>query len=278
MIEVGTTNRTHARDFVDAVTAKTALVMKVHPSNYAVKGFVAVVDEDQLADIAHRAGLPLAVDLGSGSLVDLAQFGLPHETTPQEALANGADIVTFSGDKLLGGPQAGLIVGKREWIDKIKRHPLKRALRVSKLTLAALEATLALYRHPEQLGTRLPTLRLLTRPLAEIDALARSVAPALARAVGAQFDVVCGAVHSQIGSGSLPVDLLPSAGIFICCRKEGKGTGRRLNALAAALRALPVPVIGRVAGNALILDLRTLEDEAGFVAQLPGLNVRPIAS
>jgi L-seryl-tRNA(Ser) seleniumtransferase len=278
MIEVGTTNRTHARDFVDAVTAKTALVMKVHPSNYAVKGFVAAVDEDQLADIAHRAGLPLAVDLGSGSLVDLAQFGLPHEPTPQEALANGADIVTFSGDKLLGGPQAGLIVGKREWISKIRKHPLKRALRVSKLTLAALEATLALYRHPEQLTMRLPTLRLLARPLAEIDALARSVAPALARAVGAQFDVVCGAVHSQIGSGSLPVDLLPSAGIFIRCRKAGKGTGRRLNALAAALRALPVPVIGRVADNALILDLRTLEDEAAFVAQLPGLNVRQIAS
>ncbi len=278
MIEVGTTNRTHARDFVDAVTARTALVMKVHPSNYAVKGFTAAVDEAQLADIAHGAGLPLAVDLGSGSLVDLAQYGLPHEPTPQEALANGADIVTFSGDKLLGGPQAGLIVGKREWIGKIKKHPLKRALRVSKLTLAALEATLALYRHPEQLTTRLPTLRLLTRPLVEIDALARSVAPALARAVGAQFEVVCGAVQSQIGSGSLPVDLLPSAGIFIRCRKEGKGTGRRLNVLAAALRALPVPVIGRVADNALILDLRTLEDEAAFVAQLPGLNVRPTAS
>jgi L-seryl-tRNA(Ser) seleniumtransferase len=196
---------------------------------------------------------------------------------PQEALASGADIVTFSGDKLLGGPQAGLIVGKREWISKIKKHPLKRALRVSKLTLAALEATLALYRHPEQLTTRLPTLRLLTRPLAEIDALARSVAPALARALGARFDVVCGAVYSQIGSGSLPIDLLPSAGLFVRCR-EGKGTGRQLNALAAALRALPVPVIGRIADNALILDLRTLEDEAAFVAQLPRLNVRPIAS
>jgi L-seryl-tRNA(Ser) seleniumtransferase len=278
MIEVGTTNRTHARDFVGAVTAKTALILKVHASNYVVTGFTSAVDEDQLADIAHRAGLPLAVDLGSGSLVDLAQYGLPHEPMPQEALASGADIVTFSGDKLLGGPQAGLIVGKREWISKIKKHPLKRALRVSKLTLAALEATLALYRHPEQLTTRLPTLRLLTRPLAEIDALAKSVAPALARALGARFDVVCGAVYSQIGSGSLPIDLLPSVGLFVRCRKEGKGTGRQLNALAAALRALPVPAIGRIADNALILDLRTLEDEAAFVAQLPRLNVRPIAS
>ncbi len=277
MIEVGTTNRTHARDFVGAITAKTALLMKVHASNYVVRGFTAAVGEDQLADIAHRAGLPLAVDLGSGSLVDLAQYGLPHEPMPQEALASGADIVTFSGDKLLGGPQAGLIVGKREWISKIKKHPIKRALRVSKLTLAALEATLALYRHPEQLMTRLPTLRLLTRPLAEIDALAKSVAPAPARAVGAQFDVACGAVHSQIGSGSLPIDLLPSAGLFVRCR-ESKSTGRRLNALAAALRRLPVPVIGRIADNALILDLRTLEDEAAFVAQLPRLNVRPIES
>jgi L-seryl-tRNA(Ser) seleniumtransferase len=278
MFEVGTTNRTHARDYVGAITAKTALVMKVHASNYVVRGFTAAVDEAQLAAIAHRAGLPFAIDLGSGSLVDLAKYGLPHEPMPQEALVNGADIVTFSGDKLLGGPQAGLIVGKREWISKIKKHPLKRALRVSKLTLAALEATLALYRRPEQLTTRLPTLRLLTRPLAEIDALAKSVAPSLARAVGAQFDVVCGTVHSQIGSGSLPIDLLPSAGLFVRCRQEGKGTGRRLNALATALRALPVPVIGRIADNALILDLRTLEDEAAFVAQLPRLNVRPITS
>ena len=277
MVEIGTTNRTHARDYVGAVTARTALVVKVHTSNYVVTGFIAAVDEAQLADIAHRAGLPLAIDLGSGSLVDLAQYGLPHEPMPQEALANGADIVTFSGDKLLGGPQAGLIVGKREWISKIKRHPLKRALRVSKLTLAALQATLALYRHPEQLTTRLPTLRLLTRPLGEIDALSARVLPALAHAAGQTFVVSGGAVKSQIGSGSLPIDVLPSAGLFIRCRKEGKGTGRQLNALAAALRALPVPVIGRIADNSLILDLRTLEDEAAFVAQLPRLNVRPIA-
>jgi L-seryl-tRNA(Ser) seleniumtransferase len=198
---------------------------------------------------------------------------LPREPRPQDALANGADIVTFSGDKLLGGPQAGLIVGKRDWIRKIKRHPLRRALRVPKLTLAALEATLELYRHPEQLAQRLPTLRLLTRSQREIEALAQRVAPAIAHAVGLPFECFCDAVQSQIGSGSLPVDLLPSCGVFIRCRKDIKRTGRRLLALAAAFRALPMPVIGRIAGDALILDVRTLEDEAGFTAQLAALKL-----
>jgi L-seryl-tRNA(Ser) seleniumtransferase len=273
MVEVGTTNRTHPRDYAEAVTPRTALLMKVHTSNYVVRGFTATVAEEAVADIAHRAGLPFAVDLGSGSLVDLASYGLPREPLPHDSLAHGADVVTFSGDKLLGGPQAGLIVGRAAWIAKIRKHPLKRALRVSKLTLAALEATLALYRHPDQLAERLPTLRLLTRPKDEVSALAKRVAPVLARAVGEKFLVDHGAVQSQIGSGSLPAEVLPSAAVFLRSRIEGKGSGRRLQALAASFRALPIPVIGRIAEGALIFDLRTLTDETGFVAQLPSLRV-----
>jgi len=268
MREVGTTNRTHARDYIEAIGPRTGLLMKVHTSNYVVRGFTASVDVTELALIAHRAGLPFAVDLGSGCLADLSAYGLPREPLPQEALASGADVVTFSGDKLLGGPQAGLIVGKSAWIGKIRKHPLKRALRVSKLTLAALEATLSLYRHPEQLAERLPTLRLLTRPTEEIAALAKRVAPALARAAGEMFVVEHRPLQSQIGSGALPEEVLPSAGVAIRCGNEGKGSGRRLQALAGRLRALPIPVVGRIADGAVILDMRTLTDEAGFVAQL----------
>jgi len=269
---VGTTNRTHPRDYVDAVTPRTALIMKVHTSNYVVRGFTATVDESALAEIAHRAGVPLAIDLGSGSLVDLASYGLPREPSPQEALARGADVVTFSGDKLLGGPQAGLIVGSRACIGRIRKHPLKRALRTSKLTLAALEASLALYRHPETLAERLPTLRLLTRPRKEIAELAERVAPAVARTVGERFVVERSDVQSQIGSGSLPAEVLPSAGLVIRCRSGRKSCGRELQALAASLRALPIPVIGRIADGALILDLRALTDETAFVGQLPKLG------
>ncbi len=285
--EIGTTNRTHAQDYSEAIGPRSALIMKVHTSNYVVRGYTAAVDEAALAGIAHGAGLPFAVDLGSGSLVDLALYGLPREPLVQDCLAHGADVVTFSGDKLLGGPQAGLIVGRRDTIAKIKRHPLKRALRVSKLTLAALEATLALYRNPEALPAQLPTLRWLTRPSAEIMALTARLAPTLAASLGAAFEVRQEIMQSQIGSGSLPEGLLPSAGLMICCRSESddkagakkgeaksRGSGRRLSALAAAFRALPIPVIGRVAEGALVFDLRTLDDEPGFLAQLSLLRLQ----
>ncbi|MBL0728012.1 L-seryl-tRNA(Sec) selenium transferase [Piscinibacter sp. HJYY11] len=273
LVEVGTTNRTHPRDYEAAINERTALVMKVHTSNYAVQGFTSAVDEATLAGIAHARGVPLATDLGSGSLIDLAQYGLPREPTPQEMLAAGCDVVTFSGDKLLGGPQAGLIVGRKEAVARIRKFPMKRALRMSKLPLAALEATLLLYLRPERLAHDLPTLRLLTRPADAIRALAHELQPMVASAVAPQFGVEVVALQGQIGSGSLPVERLPSAGLALAptgTRKKGLGTA--LDRLALALRSLPVPVIGRIADDRLLLDLRCLEDARPFVAQLPQLR------
>jgi len=271
LVEVGTTNRTHPHDYERAITARTALLMKVHTSNYAVQGFTAAVDEADLAPIAHARSLPLATDLGAGSLVDLAQWGLPREPLPQEKLAAGCDIVSFSGDKLLGGPQAGLIVGSKAAIGRIRKFPMKRALRMSKLPLAALEATLMLYLRPDRLTQDLPTLRLLTRPAAAITQLAQQLQPALQAALDVGYVVTVVPLMGQIGSGSLPVERLPSAGLAIAPRQK-KGAGRALDALATALRGLPLPVIGRVADDQLLLDLRCLEDPAPFIAQLPALR------
>ena len=230
------------------------------------------MDEAELATIAHARGLPLATDLGAGALVDLALWGLPREPLAQEKIAAGCDVVTFSGDKLLGGPQAGLIVGSRAAIDQIRQCPLKRALRISKLPLAALEATLMLYLRPERLTQDLPTLRLLTRPVAAIRAQAQGLLPAVAAAVAPRFTAEVVDMLGQIGSGSLPVDRLPSAGLAITPHGN-KGAGRALDALAAALRGLPLPVIGRIHQDRLLLDLRCLEasDLLPFSAQLPSL-------
>ncbi len=256
MVEVGTTNRTHARDFEAAIGPDTGCVLKVHTSNYEVVGFTASVPDDRLAGIAAAAGAPYAVDLGAGQLVDLARYGLPQEPMPGKALAAGAGLVTFSGDKLLGGPQAGIIVGRRDLIAALKHNPMRRAMRLGKLSLAALEAVLRLYRDPDRLAERLPALRVLTRSVEEIEAQAQRLAPAIEGA-----EVVT--AQSQIGSGSLPVERLESRALAL----SAPG-GKALEARAAAFRRLPIPVIGRIAEGRLLFDLRTLDDEDAFLSQL----------
>lgn len=269
LVEVGTTNRTHPRDYEEAITDKTAMLMKVHTSNYEVTGFTKAVDICEVAAISKKYGIPATVDLGSGTLVDLTKWGLPAEVTVRETLEAGADLVTFSGDKLLGGPQAGLIVGRADLIAKIKKNPLKRALRVGKITLAALEPILQLYRSPELLAERLTTMRLFTRSQTEIKEITDKLLPLMQQWLDKNFSVESAPMMSQIGSGAMPVEHLPSHGLAIRYVGEGR-SGRHLIALEERLRQLPKPVIGRIADDTLLLDLRCLEAQhlAEFTEQL----------
>ncbi len=276
LVEVGTTNRTHLKDYVEAIGPATALIMKVHTSNYVVQGFTKEVSAVELAPVARAQSVPLVDDLGSGTLVDLSHYGLKRERTVQDALAEGADLVTFSGDKLLGGPQAGFIVGRRDLVQTCARHPIKRAIRLDKLRLAALEATLRLYRDPDRLAATLPTLDFFTRTPATLQPVAERLLPALVRALGSGFTVEIRACASQIGSGALPLETIPSLGIAIA-PQAAKGSGKLLEVLAARLRQLPIPVIGRIEKGAVLLDLRCLDDDAALIAQLTRLEAVAVA-
>ncbi|WP_274629914.1 L-seryl-tRNA(Sec) selenium transferase [Arvimicrobium flavum] len=270
LMEVGTTNRTHEKDYKAALDEEgISLILKVHTSNYRIEGFTREVAAPALARMAGAAGVPLVNDLGSGTLADLTRWGLRREPSVREAVSEGADVVTFSGDKLLGGPQAGFIVGRKDLIAAINRNPMKRALRLDKMRLAALEATLKLYRDPDRLAERLPTLRLLSRKQDDIEAMAARLLADVSAAAGSGYRVEVAACASQIGSGALPLDTLPSSGLSF---RPADGSGGALERLAAALRGLPVPVIGRISDGALVLDLRCLEDPQAFAANLDGLG------
>ena len=250
--EVGTTNRTHLRDFQAVETP--ALFLKVHPSNYAISGFTAEVETAQLAKLARQREAPLCVDLGSGALVNLARFGLPQEPRPQQVLEQGADLVTFSGDKLMGGAQAGLILGRADLIAKLQANPLKRALRMDKISLALLDALLKLYEAPDRLPSTLPLLRMLTLPLSVLQRRAESVHRTLAdRLPGYRLQVR--ASQAQIGSGALPDRNIESRALVIS--HADPAAVRRLE---QALRRLPQPVIGRIHQDALWLDMRSAAD------------------
>jgi L-seryl-tRNA(Ser) seleniumtransferase len=261
--EVGTTNRTHASDYEHAVCPQTGLLLKVHPSNYRIDGFTADVALDALVAIAHRHGLPVVEDLGSGALIDLTEYGLPREPVVAERVGMGADAVTFSGDKLLGGPQAGLIVGRSEAIERMRRNPLKRALRCDKLTLAALEATLRLYRTAPDLAAALPTLRTLTRPLAELDALGHAALLLLRAALGPEYRVELVESQAEIGSGAQPTETLPSRAIAVTHREIGP------QHIAARFRAADPPIIGRIHEQRFLLDLRCIARPEDLVPSSP---------
>jgi len=272
MVEIGTTNRTHLKDYDKAISKQTAALMKVHTSNYRIEGFTSEVSAKELATLAHQHNLPFVFDLGSGTLIDFKKMGLPAEPTVMQVIEDGVDIVTFSGDKLLGGPQCGIIAGKKEWIEKIRQNPLKRALRLDKLTLAALIEVLKLYQNSEKLLTSLPTLQLLTRSKKDIRKQALRLLPKIKSELSAlniQLNIEILEISSQIGSGALPLENIPSVCI---CINSVKQSDNEIRDLALALRQLPKPVIGRIKNGKILLDLRCLDTdssvESEFIEQL----------
>jgi L-seryl-tRNA(Ser) seleniumtransferase len=260
--EVGTTNRTHLDDYRRAIGPATALLLKVHTSNYRIVGFTTAVDLPALVAVGREASLPVVEDLGSGALVDPTAFGLPPEPVVRDRIAAGAALVTFSGDKLLGGPQAGIVVGRRDLIARLAENPLRRALRPDKLTLAALGATLRLYRGHPDLTAVLPALHALTRPLDELERVGAAAAERLAARLGDGFALAVVASECEVGSGAVPAVALPSRAIAIshpACSAED---------VAARFRAARPPVLGRIHEGRFLLDLRTITDPAALDVEL----------
>jgi L-seryl-tRNA(Ser) seleniumtransferase len=257
--EVGTTNRTHAADYERAITDRTALLLKVHTSNYRVVGFVADVGLADLVAIGKKHAVPVMEDLGSGALVDLTQYGLPKEPVVLERISLGADLVTFSGDKVLGGPQAGLIVGAAALVNQLSTNPLHRALRCGKLTIAALEATLRLYRESATLADDLPTLRAFMRPLTEMETIGRRLIPALGAALGSAYRLSIEDSTSQVGSGALPTEEIPTKAIVV--QHDAMGADQ----VAARFRSARPPIIGRIKDDRFLLDLRSIFDPADLI-------------
>ena len=250
--EVGSTNRTNPRDYEKAISKKTALLLKVHTSNYRIVGFSSEVDLPELVAIGKKHKIPVMEDLGSGAFVDLGQYGLPKEPLVADRIAMGADVVTFSGDKILGGPQAGLIVGKELWISRMNQNPLKRALRCGKLTLGVLEAVLRLYQQSPDVTHSIPTLKAFTRPLKEIEEMGNRLLPLIQKTLGEGFEVSLEDSGSEIGSGSLPTEEIPTKVIAI--RHRGMGAQK----IAQMFRASEPPILGRVKDNRFLLDLRAI--------------------
>lgn len=254
LVEVGTTNKTHVSDYEENITEETKALLKVHTSNYKIVGFTESVGIDELMPIAKGHGIPVIEDLGSGVLIDLSKYGLTYEPTVQESVAKGADVVCFSGDKLFGGPQAGIIVGKKKYIDMMKRNQLTRALRIDKFTAAALELVLQEYLSEEQAVQHIPVLRMITEPLDEVARRARSLARTIRSTdIPAKVDVV--SCESQIGGGSLPMERIPSMAVAIRPKHES------VAALEDQMRHLTVPMIPRTVNDTIMLDVRTVETE-----------------
>jgi L-seryl-tRNA(Ser) seleniumtransferase len=265
--EVGSTNRTHPQDYEKAIGDKTALLLKVHTSNYKIVGFSAEVGLEDLVAIGKRHKIPVMEDLGSGALVDLSRHGLPKEPLVAERVALGADIVTFSGDKILGGPQAGLVVGKKDWLQRMSKNPLHRALRCGKLTLAALEATLRLYQQSASTLEAIPTLKAFTRSLEDIEATGRYVLPALQKTLGGDFRISLEDSTAQIGSGALPTEEIATKVIAI----ESKNLGAEK--VAEKFRRADPPIIGRIKDGRFLLDLRAIFDPNDLIPNFRDSNL-----